>query len=333
MPSSLIAFLFFILNQSCESGPGVRNGHAMTYHDGLDKVVLFGGATEDRVLDDLWILDKDRWVKVDSKGPKARTFPSLVYDPEQKRLILFGGNTVLFGRSRDSSTFLNDCWEWRNNKWRKLESNNVPSPRAEASIVNDKKNKRIILYGGYRFDKDGKSVRLFDTWAFKNNEWLKLSDKGAISSNGTCIVYRDGDIILYGGNRPPNVNDSIASESTWLWKKTEWVCLNIKSPHYFNAAMSYDPDLKFVLRFGGWNGQKRLNETWMLKDVWTKLTSATLPAARNHARLVYDKLNKRHVLFGGHDGDNVFGDLWIFENHQWKEVSPCPPKRRIENGH
>ena len=44
---------------------GVRNAHAMAYHQAQEKIYLFGGATHDSVQSDLWTFDLDsaRWQK------------------------------------------------------------------------------------------------------------------------------------------------------------------------------------------------------------------------------------------------------------------------------
>lgn len=88
----------------------VRNAHAMPYHEARGTVMLFGGADERRVLGDLWEWDGKNWHKISATGPASRTFPCLVYDHDRKRLVLFGGNRVLFGTENDKDTFLDDMW-------------------------------------------------------------------------------------------------------------------------------------------------------------------------------------------------------------------------------
>ena len=49
--------------------------------------------------------------------------------------------------------------------------------------------------------------------------------------------------------------------------------------------------------------------------------------------MIYDSDNDFFVLYGGHDGENVFGDMWIFKNKKWKLLFTEPSRQRIENGH
>lgn len=69
------------------------------------------------------------------------------------------------------------------------------------------------------------------------------------------------------------------------------------------------------------------------KNIWRKFSLDTRPAARNHSSTVYDSASSRIVLFGGHDGEKIFGDLWIFENGKWYKEFEHPPVKRINNGH
>ena len=57
------------------------------------------------------------------------------------------------------------------------------------------------------------------------------------------------------------------------------------------------------------------------------------PAARNHSIMVYDPASNSFFLYGGHDGENVFGDIWMFKNKKWKLLFAEQPRKRIENRH
>jgi hypothetical protein len=57
------------------------------------------------------------------------------------------------------------------------------------------------------------------------------------------------------------------------------------------------------------------------------------PDARNHAALVYDAKRQRLVLFGGHDGERVFGDTWEWDGSKWLRAAFHEPRLRVDNGH
>jgi hypothetical protein len=97
--------------------------------------------------------------------------------------------------------------------------------------------------------------------------------------------------------------------------------------------MAYDKSRRKIIRFGGWDGAKRVSETWTFDGkIWTKLEILS-PEARNHAAIVYDKKRKKIILFGGHNGDYVFGDTWEFDGLNWKKIVSASPQKRAGNGH
>jgi hypothetical protein len=49
--------------------------------------------------------------------------------------------------------------------------------------------------------------------------------------------------------------------------------------------------------------------------------------------MAYDSRRRRTVLFGGHDGENVFGDTWEWDGRRWTLQAGVPPRRRADNGH
>ena len=49
--------------------------------------------------------------------------------------------------------------------------------------------------------------------------------------------------------------------------------------------------------------------------------------------MVYDSRRKKIVLFGGHEGENVFGDTWEWDGRRWLPKEIGEVKKRVENGH
>jgi hypothetical protein len=49
--------------------------------------------------------------------------------------------------------------------------------------------------------------------------------------------------------------------------------------------------------------------------------------------MVFDAGRKVIVLVGGHDGDNVFGDVWEWDGQRWTCVRKYPARMRVDNGH
>jgi|GEM_PF-3835991 len=82
----------------------------------------------------------------------------MVYNTQQKQLLLFGGWN---GESR-----MNETWSYENNEWMQLNPNNSPTARNHSYMIYDEKHKKAILFGGH----DGQNV-FGDMWEFSNSQW------------------------------------------------------------------------------------------------------------------------------------------------------------------
>jgi hypothetical protein len=313
-------------NNSCSQVLGVRNGHRLVYDSKRKKTILFGGADASRVLGDLWEWRGKKWRCVSSGGSIARTFPAMAYDIERRKIVMFGGNRVLFGKDGETNTILDDTWEWDGRKWLKIEAKGPPA-RSEAVMVYDPKRKRTVLFGGY-FKSDGKNMRLGDTWEYDGRNWTLASEAGPSPRSGSAAVYdkERGKVILFGGNGLLN--------DTWEWDGKSWNRIETNDvPGRFNAVMAFDSAGKKIVRFGGWNGSARIGDTWLFDGKnWERLNVAG-PEPRNHSAAVYDSSRKRVVLFGGHDGENVFGDTWEWDGKVWFRAALADIQKRVENYH
>jgi hypothetical protein len=133
-------------------------------------------------------------------------------------------------------------------------------------------------------------------------------------------------VVLFGG--------SGASRETWEWDGIRWLQRDAGEVEgRFNPAMIFDRARGLVVRFGGWTGITRVDDTWTLgSGHWSRL-DVIGPPARNHASFTYDNRRRRAVLYGGHDGENVYGDTWEWDGEGWHPMALRPPERRVENGH
>jgi len=247
-------------------------------------------------------------------------------------ILLFGGNAVLFGSEANPIHYLDDTWKFQNNAWSKVVTPIQPSPRAEAAISYDPRRKKVVLFGGRQA---GEKWILGDTWEFDGNQWNELSSEGPVPRSGAVMVYdyELQQVVLFGGN-PIIANEKGYNGPMWAFDGKKWSRLNSMVPLIFNSCMAYSSNDRFILRFGGWDGHKRVNDTWIYKGKqWRKLKLTQAPAARNHSVMVYDPQKNSFLLYGGHDGENVFGDMWTFKNGKWDFVAGEKPRKRIENGH
>jgi hypothetical protein len=306
----------------------VRNAHSMIYDSDRQAIILYGGADADSVRGDTWQWDSEKktWLFVTADGPSPRTFPSFAYDERHHEGILFGGNSVLFGKGDENDPFLADTWRFRNNQWTKIAAVG-PTERAEAAIAYDRKRGRIVLFGGYR-RVAGVTERFGDTWEWDGAAWRKVAEDGPAPRNDASMAYDEHrhKMILFGGPGPSN--------ETWAWDGRRWKQLQAGDvPGRFNPVMVYDASRQQVLRFGGWNGKIRVADTWIFSSKGWRSLNLEGPPARNHSAMVYDRQRGRAVLFGGHDGDYVFGDTWEWNGSTWTIVSSMPNEKYVDNGH
>ncbi|MFN8061583.1 MAG: hypothetical protein U0Q12_20660 [Vicinamibacterales bacterium] len=306
-------------------GPGVRNAHGLAFDGRL--TVLFGGASERAVVGDTWGWNGRSWQLLCGTGPASRTFPVMVGVPGEG-VLLFGGRRVLFGAGLEPSQFLADLWSWDGRTWRALAATG-PSGRAEAAGAWDSKRRRLVVFGGYAA-RDGDIARLGDTWEFGEGRWQQLAPEIAPAPRHGAAAWYDsglGEVVLFGGNG--------ASGESWSWNGTRWRRLDDRDvPGRYNAAVSAGGERLPVLRFGGWDGSRRRDDTWTWwSGAWTAVFSGASPSPRNHAALAYDSRRDRYVLVGGHDGDRVFGDVWEADDRGWTQRLAVVPRQRVDNSH
>lgn len=309
-----------------EPALSVRNAHALGIDPRSGRPLLVGGADDHAVRGDVFVWTGSRWRPVGAPGPSPRTFPAVALDQARGRLVLFGGNRVLFGAEGAAGRFLGDTWEWAGVGWAQV-AEDGPSPRAEAAMAFDAWRRRVVLFGGY--DREGGTNRkLGDTWEWDGARWRLAARDGPSPRNGAAMAYdeRARRVVLFGGSGGP-------SGETWEWDGARWTKAGSIPEGRFNAAMAYDAGRRVLVRFGGWDGARRTGDTWIYEGRSWRRVATSGPAARNHAGMTYDARRRRIVLFGGHDGAVVFGDTWEWDGRRWRRVGYHRPLPRVENGH
>src|SRR5262245_50837990 len=129
---SIAGAALLVLLQTSEA-PAPRACHALTYHAGLERVVLFGGASAwgTSVHGDgrLWSWDGERWSALADDGPSAREDPLLAHDARRGVLVLYGG--------RNGASVYEDTWEWDGTAWREVKVDERPGPVEHAAMAFD----------------------------------------------------------------------------------------------------------------------------------------------------------------------------------------------------
>lgn len=292
--------------------------------------VLFGGASDREVLADTWGWDGRTWRRFELAGPPARTFPVAVSAPGQG-VFLFGGRRVLFGTTLEASQLLADLWRWTGSGWTAIPGSG-PSPRAEAAGAWDPRRARLVIVGGYTV-RDGAVEALGDTWEFGDGKWRQhTGEDGPPPRHGALAAFDAtlGEVVIFGGNG--------GLADTWSWNGTRWRQLDAgPAGGRYNAAGAAGHAAMPVLRFGGWDGQRRRQDAWTLRAAqWQPAfpSGGPSPSARNHAAMTFDVQRQRFVLVGGHDGRRVFGDVWEADAaNGWRRMYHLPSRPRIDETH
>jgi hypothetical protein len=96
------------------------------------------------------------------------------------------------------------------------------------------------------------------------------------------------------------------------------------------GSMCYDRHNKQFVLFGGGNVQTERGDpgTWVYSpaaNTWTQLKLDRQPPPRANSRLVYDPVNRKVVLFGGDQLDQLVADTWTFDvvTRKWEEKKPA----------
>jgi hypothetical protein len=152
------------------------------------------------------------------------------------------------------------------------------------------------------------------------NGWAP--DSGLPPARAGAAIELDawrGAVVLFGG-----IGDGGALADTWELIDQQWHASSAEGPApRTNAAMTFDPDHRTLLMFGGAaqaDGGGELSDTWLYIDGgWVNGPDAG-PPARAGALLFYDRARKRSVLAGGLSGGAVVSDTWAFDGVRWQNL-------------
>ena len=127
-------------------------------------------------------------------------------------------------------------------------------------------------------------------------------------------------VMMFGGTTGAETLNDL-----WEWRGTSWVQLMGAAPGARRfAVMAYDTTRNNLVLFGGGNlGLTTLfTDTWLRSPSsgWTS-TSATGPAGRFRAGMVWDPEIQRVVLYGGSSLTNELYDQWEWNGTSWTQVA------------
>ncbi|MCE7735450.1 MAG: hypothetical protein GPJ54_11270 [Candidatus Heimdallarchaeota archaeon] len=149
--------------------------------------------------------DKNEWIQVETSAiPTKRGYQSMVYDPINDHIVLFGG--VAGAGSINSGSYIDfaDTWvfDFETFLWTEKTTFFSPDSRLQAGMVYDSTNNMVLLFGG----SSAINSRLYfdDLWALDPStyQWSLIGKGFGVGKMGLPSLEYDassGSIILTGG--------------------------------------------------------------------------------------------------------------------------------------
>ncbi len=287
--------------------PAPRQGHAVAMDTRRGRMLVFGGRTDSYCAFCSWYYYSDlnaydgvgAWSDLDTPGPSARAFASMIYDPVRDRVVLYGG--------MNEGTLFGEVWSYTfadPPAWSLLApAGTAPDPRRGHTAIYDAPNDRMVVFGGN--DAVGATN---DVWA------LDLAGAGAwqeLAPAGTLPSPRVGHVAVYDPLRARMVTVG-ADGVGWtlsLSGDPVWTAMDpAGTVTTFSAfAGDYDPAPDQLVILNG-NGALRglsLGESPAWRDL---VVTGTNPGLFNMS-MRYDRARGRMLVFGGGGGY-----AWFYED-------------------
>ncbi|MHA2143124.1 MAG: Kelch repeat-containing protein [Candidatus Thorarchaeota archaeon] len=159
------------------TAPDKRFAHSMVYDSESDRVILFSGlnggdwASALNYFEDTWAYDfnTNTWEAITTTTqPSPRAVPTMAYDSESDRIVLFGGSMWL--------TTFDDTWlfDYNTLTWQEMNPAESPAARSRHGSAYDWESDRVIIYSGtYNGFQGTNFVLEGKTWAYdvNTNTW------------------------------------------------------------------------------------------------------------------------------------------------------------------
>lgn len=297
--------------------PAARSLPGLVWHDGMQRMILFGGETrrdssQTRYhLNDTWQWNGKTWSQLyPNNPPPGRAGHAMVYDPWADRIVAFGGKDGLDPDDSNVATLRNDTWELSGGEWRPLETTTAPSPRQQPGYAFDIGRNRMVVYGG--FAEDGTS--LFDTWILEDSTWTQLT--GGPQVRNPSMVHdpvRQQTLMLGSDASNATVMYELVGDA-WQQLTPE----NLPECVRF-SAMTFEKRFTRVVFQGGacHENFQTVAETWLWHgDDWVMLEPFPTPGRVTGFGLANDPVRAETVMFGGVDFSER-SYTYIFRNNNW----------------
>ena len=325
--ATLLAFPLFATN------PSPRLAPRMAFDEESGVGVLFGGrgltdpATAlEHGSDETWLWVRNHWVQVFPQvAPPPRSAHAMVYDSARDRVIVFGGRkeaTVI----RQRFSMHGDTWAWKNGEWTDLAPAAAPPARFYQGMAYDRDRDRVVLYGGFNYTADGKTLQaLFDTWEFDGENWTRVAENGPALSKPLLVFDAVRHQTLMLGT------DAAFKTVMYRWNvetaKWDLVTAALLPPCANESQVVYQTHNQRPLFTGGLcAGSSLIDESYEWDgSTWVKIVYPDGSSAGRavDAAFAYDTTLHQSVRFGGHNSARAEPDslTYVYRNTRWRRIA------------
>jgi hypothetical protein len=180
------------------SPPGLHQ-HAMAFHVGRQRVVLFGGFGNSPPNADTWEWSGFTWSQRTTGTAPARRFGhAMAYDAAGQRVVLFGGNDL--GSPRVPPGF-SDVWDFDGVAWTQRSTGTDPGPHTRHAMVYEAARDRMLVFGGAITHWRGTAFPLSTTWLYSRRAPAQTQSVGVACASAGSPDLRSNSLPYLGNPR------------------------------------------------------------------------------------------------------------------------------------
>jgi len=254
-------------------------------------------------------------------APAGRVWAAWAYDPLQRDIVLFGGNSGVGG---SVGTSFGDTWTWTLRGWAERHPAASPSARTGAAMAYDQATGQLLLFGGSSSEGPPEGF-LNDTWIWNGTTWIHLHPAVSPPARRNADMVYDAtrhQLLLFGGFGGTPGGSYFGD--TWTWNGSTWTQLHpAASPGPRDTgSLVYDRATRTPVAYGGWNGVIAADDTWVFGlRTWTLLHPATTPGSQGFAwQAGYDPATGQLIAYGGLF---IGTATWDWNGTTWTQLHPA----------
>lgn len=316
--------------------PPGRRGHSAIYDPLYDRVVMFGGmsySSPTLYLSEVWTLSlsSGAWTAMASSGtaPGGREGHGAMYDPDGRRMIVFGGHYESGTRG-----FWDDLWELSLGDtvaWAEIPVTGlVPGARSAFGTIYDPVRRRILVHGGVNAQS---GIEPDNLWAFSlagTPAWTQIATEDTLRGRSYPVDVYDpveDRLLACGGGGYPQTS-AVSLSAPLRWNAVLPPCPLLTPGARSGHTVVHDTRRDRFLVLGG--GVSSVDSAlWIFDakgpDHWRSVRAPGCPRSSSpyggSQAMAYDSLGDRVILF---DGSQVRAASGV-DLSAWTTLGPYRP--------